>query len=106
LDSTSGTPVGMSAVDSAFDSVSEGVTAAVAVPAGAHTLYVRGQDAAGNWGAFGAVLVNGGDASGPTTSGLSLSPTPTNGSANAALHATANDSASGGSNIAAAEYSI
>lgn len=106
LDSTAGIGTQMNATDGNFDSVSEGVTLAVSVPAGAHTLYVRGQDSLGNWGTFGSVLVNGGDASGPATTGLTLTPNPSNGAVNVALSATGNDSASGGSNIAAAEYTI
>ncbi len=106
LDSTSGSGTPMNAADGSFNSVSEGVTLAVAVPAGPHTLYVRGQDTAGNWGAFGSVLVNGGDVTGPATTGLTLVPNPTNGSVSVALHGTGNDSASGGSDVVAAEYTI
>lgn len=50
----------MSAVDGAFNSPVENVTASVdmsAQPAGNHTLYVHGRDAAGNWGAAGSVVV-------------------------------------------------
>jgi hypothetical protein len=50
----------MAAVDGAFDSPSEAVTTAVDLsgqPAGNHTLYVHGRDAAGNWGAAGSVVV-------------------------------------------------
>jgi plastocyanin len=48
-----GTGTAMAAADASFDSVSEGVTASVDVSAlalGSHTLHVRGQDSAGNWG--------------------------------------------------------
>lgn len=72
---------------------------------GSHTVYVHGMDGAGNWGPFqSAVIIN--DITGPTTSALGLSPNPSNGTANVALSASANDTASGGSNIAAAEYNI
>jgi FtsP/CotA-like multicopper oxidase with cupredoxin domain len=72
---------------------------------GSHTVYVHGMDAAGNWGPFvSAVITN--DTTGPITSALSLSPNPSNGTASVALTATANDTSSGGSNIAAAEYTI
>ncbi|MDJ0323686.1 S8 family serine peptidase [Cryobacterium sp. PH31-AA6] len=47
---------------------------------------------------------NAGDLTGPATTNLTLTPSPTNGSADASLHATGDDTASGGSNIAAAEY--
>lgn len=108
LDATGavGTGTAMNATDSSFDSLSESVTAAVVVPAGSHTLYVRGQDALGNWGAFSSVLVNGGDATGPVTTGLTLTPNPSNGTDDVALSGTGNDSTSGGSNIVAAEYTI
>jgi hypothetical protein len=74
-------------------------------PSGTHTVYVRGQDAAGNWGSLQAkvyVLDN----VGPITSALSVSPSLTNGSTDVTLRATANDSATGGSNIAAVAYSV
>ena len=95
-----------SAMSGAFAAPVEAVTASVAVPSGSHMLYVHGQDSAGNWGAFSSVLVNGGDATGPATTGLTLTPNPSNGSVDVAVSATGNDSASGGSNIAAAEYTI
>ena len=79
---------------------------AVCVPSGSHTLYVRGQDALGNWGAFAARVVNGADISGPTNSALALTPNPSNGTAAVVLSATASDVASGGSNIASAQYTI
>ena len=103
VDSTSGvgTPFGPFA-----PSVSVNVTAPVIVPAGQHTLYVRGRDSLGNWGAFSSVLVNGGDASGPTTKTPKLTPSSTNGTVPVAVHATGDDTATGGSNIAAADYTI
>jgi len=48
-----GTGTAMGAADASFNSVSEAVIASVDVSAlalGSHTLYVRGQDSAGNWG--------------------------------------------------------
>ena len=72
---------------------------------GSHTVYVHGMDAAGNWGPFVSAVISN-DTIGPTTSALSLSPNPSNGSVNVALSASANDTASGGSNIAAAQYVI
>ena len=82
------------------------VTAPLIVPPGQHTLYVRGRDSVGNWGAFSSVLVSGGDAVGPTTKTPKLTPSSTNGSVPVAVHATGDDTASGGSNIKAAEYWI
>lgn len=106
LDSVAGAAVPMSAADGAFNAVSEVATAAMAIPSGQHVLYVRGQDSLGSWGALTSVLVNGADTGGPTTSFPTLAPSRTNGAATApfALHATADDTASGGSNIVAAEY--
>ena len=111
IDSTAGTATALSASDAAFDSPTEAVggtiTAATlaGLSAGSHTIYVRGQDAAGNWGAFNHITLNL-DKAGPATTGLTLTPDPSNGTANVALHATGNDLATGGSNIAAAEYTI
>ncbi len=106
LDTMAGPATAMSPVDGAFDSTSESVTAAVAVPSGNHILYVRGQDALGNWGDVSSTHVSGGDGSGPATTFPALSPSPTNGSVPVALHATGDDSATGGSAITGAEYFI
>lgn len=59
---TSPVPVAfaMSAVDGAFDSTSEAVDAGIdttGLSEGRHIVFVRGQDAAGNWGAFSAVFL-------------------------------------------------
>jgi hypothetical protein len=71
---------------------------------GNHTIYVHGTDGT-NWGGFGSsTLVV--DKTGPSSTGLSLTPNPSNGSVNVALHATGDDTATGGSNITAAEYFI
>ncbi len=56
-----GTGAAMSAADGAFNAVTEAVTANVDLstqPPGDHTLYVRGRDAAGNWGAATFVVVS------------------------------------------------
>lgn len=103
---TAGTGTAMAAADGTFDGVSENVTATVTVAPGTHTLYLRGRDAAGNWGAVTAKVVNGGDALGPITSALVLSPSTTDGTVDVSLTGTANDTNTGGSNIAAAEYFI
>jgi carboxypeptidase T len=55
-------PRPLTAVDGAFDSAVEEVTAVIDLDGagpGPHTLFVRGQDAAGNWGAVRAVFVSG-----------------------------------------------
>jgi FtsP/CotA-like multicopper oxidase with cupredoxin domain len=106
VDDVSGAAVALSAADGTFGSVSEGVTGLVPIPAGQHVLYVRGQDASNNWGAFTSVLVNGGDIVGPATSGLVVSPDPSNGSQTLTVTATGDDTLSGGSNVVAAEYTI
>jgi len=82
------------------------VTALVPAPTGQHILYVRGQDSATNWGPLSSVLVTGADATGPTTKSPLLTPSLTNGSVAVAVHATGDDTASGGSNITAAEFTI
>jgi len=46
------------------------------------------------------------DSTGPVTSSVGASPDPTNGAASVSLTATVDDSATGGSNIAAAEYFV
>jgi hypothetical protein len=74
-----------------------------ALAAGNHSIFVHGQDATGTWGAFSSAVLNL-DKAGPTSSGLALTPNPSSGSVNVALHATGSDSATGGSNITAAEY--
>ena len=94
------------AMTGAFGSVTVNVSGVIS-PAlsGTHTVYVHGQDAAGNWGAFQSAVINN-DTTGPITSALGLSPASTNGTVNVTLSGTADDTASGGSNIAAAEYTI
>jgi hypothetical protein len=85
-----------------------GATAQVAsstlrgLPPGRHTVYVRAQDAAGNWGPVGSAVFTM-NASGPVTSGLAVSPAPTNGTADLALSGTGDDSALAGT-VTAAEY--
>ncbi len=66
----------MAAANAPFDTPTEAVTATVtpALTGGSHTLYVRGRDSLGNWGAVSSVLVNGGDTTGPTTKSPSLTP--------------------------------
>jgi carboxypeptidase T len=51
----------MSAADGAFDASSEAVSSTVStagLSSGRHTLYVRGRDSGGNWGAVSAVFLN------------------------------------------------
>jgi hypothetical protein len=70
---------------------------------GAHSFYVHGQDALGNWGALAsAALVV--DRTGPATSGVSASPNPTGGAASVTLTATAADGGAPPSSVTAAEW--
>ena len=111
IDDTATTPTAMTAADGAFDSASEAVegtiSAAVlaALTPGQHTVYVRGQDSAGNWGQYNLITLSA-DNVGPTTSALTLSPNPSSGAVDVALSGTASDVGSGNSNITAAEYFI
>ncbi len=72
---------------------------------GNHIIYVHGLDSASNWGLFnqGALHV---DNTAPNVTSPSVSPSQTNGSVNVSLSATADDTATGNSNIGAAEYWI
>jgi len=57
---TGATAVAMSASDGTFDSSVEGAEATIdtaGLSEGQHIVFVRGQDAAGNWGAFSAVFL-------------------------------------------------
>ena len=100
-----GTGTAMTAVDGTFDSATENVVSAGALACRCSTSCTsRGQDALGNWGPFSSVLVSGGDAGGPTTSRPTLTPDATNEHRGRHRHATGDDTAPGGSNIAAAEY--
>ncbi len=80
-------------------------TTVALIASGTHAVYVRGRDSVGNWGAVASAVLSV-DKVGPTTSGLVLTPAPTNGTSSVALNATADDQASGGANISAAEYFI
>jgi hypothetical protein len=54
-------PVALAAVDGAYDETIEPVTGTLSTagwPVGRHTLFVRGRDAAGNWGPVSAVFVD------------------------------------------------
>ena len=65
-----GEPVPLAPVDGVFDAVRETVTGTLAiddVTPGLHTLFIRGQDGAGNWGPVSATFVT-------VTRGLSLKP--------------------------------
>jgi hypothetical protein len=99
------------AMTGAFTSPTEAVSATVPVPvlaglsSGSHTIYVRGQDALGNWGSLGSTTFTI-DLAGPTTSALALAPNPASGLVNVVLSGTGSDAATGNANVIAAEYTI
>ena len=103
-----GVPVAMSG---GYGSPTVAVTATIpaatlaSLASGNHTVHVRGQDGAGNWGSANFASLNL-DKAGPSTAGLTLTPNPSNGTVSVAVHATGDDSASGGSNVIAAEYFV
>jgi len=97
----SGTPMGGS--NTARTATIAAATLA-GLASGTHTILVHGTDGT-TWGAFGSAVLKL-DKAGPTTNGLSLTPNPSNGTVNVALHGNADDTATGGSGIAAAEYFI
>ena len=109
IDGTANPPNAMTAVDLAFDSNPEDVEGTVSMAtlgtlsSGNHTIFVRGQDANGNWGPFLSMVLNL-DKTGPATTGLTLTPNPSSGAEPVDLTATGNDTATGGSNVTAAEY--
>jgi arylsulfatase A-like enzyme len=110
---TQGAPGGgrpLAAVDGVFNSAAEAVTATLsasvfaALADGTHVLYVRGRDAANNWGPFASICFTK-DTHGPATSNLAITP----GLANAGpltVTGTVSDASLGGSHILAAEYFI
>ena len=104
-----GTGIAMSAVDGAFDEPVEDVMATITIADlallshGDHSIYVHGSD--GTWGAFNFAVLHL-DKLGPATTGVTLAPNPSDGSLDVAVSATGNDSASGNSDIAAAEFFI
>ncbi|MEV6892197.1 multicopper oxidase domain-containing protein [Kribbella sp. NPDC051137] len=73
-----------------------------ALDAGRHTVFVRGLDAAGNWGVVGSVILNL-PKTGPQTTNGSIADVPANGSVAVSVSATGDDSDAGGV-ITAAEY--
>ncbi|MGZ4598456.1 MAG: multicopper oxidase domain-containing protein [Oryzihumus sp.] len=72
--------------------------------AGRHVVYVRAQDANGNWGVVGSAVLNL-PKTGPQTTNGSASPNPSNGTDGVDLNATGDDSDAGGK-ITAAEYFV
>lgn len=86
--------------------VQQDVTSAVApLPSGIHTFFVHAQDANGQWGDVASAVLNV-DKTGPSMSGMTLTPNPTDGKSDVKLLATASDAATGNQNVVAAEYFI
>ncbi|MEZ5093758.1 multicopper oxidase domain-containing protein [Nocardioides sp.] len=100
-------PIGLAAADGTFDSADEDVTGSVPVVSGEHTIYVQGFDGT-TWGPLTSVLVTGADAGGPTVVGPVVNPDVTRQAApkDVTVTATGDDSASGNSQVTAAQYSI
>ncbi|MBM6400013.1 multicopper oxidase domain-containing protein [Phycicoccus sonneratiae] len=103
LDSIGATPVAMTGT---FGTPSVEVTGPADIVSGQHVLYVRGRDANGAWGPWSSVLVVGNDVVGPTTTGVSLTPDRSNGSAPVVIGATGDDSASGNGAITGGRWSL
>ena len=105
------TGLALAAADLAFDSPVESVQATITVAdlalltSGQHSIYVHGQDAAGNWGVFNSTVLRL-DKAGPATSSIVLTPAVSDGNVDVAIQATGSDTATGNSNVIAAEYTI
>jgi hypothetical protein len=110
LDATGANGSG-TALSGAFASPTEAVTATLDGPtlaglaSGTHSLYIHGQDAAGNWGAMVSVTFVV-DRTGPIVSGIKLNPANAGGGVSVAVSATASDASTGNANITVAELSI
>jgi hypothetical protein len=97
----------MAAQDGTFDSPSEAVSAAFNSPT-AHSdvnVCVRGTDAAGNTGSQSCTTLTV-DSMGPLTSAVLLDPNPADALAQVTLTADVDDSTTGNSNLASAEYQV
>lgn len=105
LDATGGNGTGVAMTSTAAAGPTRAFTSATNALSGNHMVFVHGRDAQGNWGPFISLTISA-DTTGPTTSALTLLPNPTNGTVDVVLTGTADDTATGGSNIAAAEYQI
>jgi FtsP/CotA-like multicopper oxidase with cupredoxin domain len=107
IDSTGGTGTAMTGT---FGTPTVNVSATIPTSAlsslttGNHTLYVRGKDAAGNFGALASVVFTI-DKVGPGMTG-SVSPASSTGAQTVSFAGTANDSANGNSKVVAYRYRI
>ena len=103
IDSTTGTahPMSVSGDVATGDILT---TDLATLDSGDHTIYVRGSDGT-TWGAFNFAVLHL-DKDGPATSGITLTPNPSDGSVVVAVSATGNDTATGNSDVTAAEFFI
>jgi hypothetical protein len=113
IDGASAQP--MAASDGTFDEPTENVKATIpasviaALSNGTHTVCVRGTEAATNTSSFsaaGACATLKVDKVPPVVSGVTATPSPTNGSAALNLNAKVDDAAAGNSDITGAAYSL
>ena len=98
---------GMSAVDGSFDSLTEAVSAAFLSPAssGDVNVCVRGKDAAGNTGSQSCTTLTV-DSDGPLSSAVLLDPNPADQGNQVTLTASVDDTTTGNSNLASAEFQV
>jgi subtilisin family serine protease len=83
------------------------ITTTTAIPAGRHPLTITASSGTTSRTATGTLTTtapSAGDLTGPATLSAAITPSPTNATTDASLHATGDDTASGGSNISEAEY--
>ncbi|TFB92427.1 S8 family serine peptidase [Cryobacterium sp. HLT2-28] len=83
------------------------VATSSAIPSGSHPLTITASNGTTSRTSTGILAITEpsvGDLIGPATTSPTLTPSPANGSADANLHAIGDDAATGGSNVAAAEY--
>ncbi|QJD84294.1 Ig-like domain-containing protein [Cohnella herbarum] len=107
---SNGSGIPMGAVDGSFDSMSESLVATVSAAGWAenskHTLYIHGQDAAGNWGPLYTETIIKTSAQGPRIQNAAATPRETAGSATVTIRALADETDTGWGSIAGAEYFV
>lgn len=105
---TTGSGIPLTASDGLFNDQHEGaygdipLTTVRQMSDGSHTIWVHARDNAGNWGTFasGTLVV---DKTGPTLTGLTVTPSPATGVTSLTVDATANDALTG---VTAAEWFV
>jgi hypothetical protein len=102
IDTTTATPVAMTATDRSTGTIPLSVLGGLT--SGTHVIYVRAENSAG-WGPVSSTALTL-DTEGPATGNMSLTPAISNGLGNVVLKATGNDTASGGVNVDAGNYSV